>query len=385
MPSPHAHHFEIREGTTYLNHGSFGIAPHIVRQARDHWTEKLETQPMDFFCRQQTDALQSAKQALAGFLNTQPGNLAFVDNATWAMNVVAGCFPLSSGENVVLTDHEYGAVTRIWERACKRAGGDCLIATLPPHFQDPTEVVDSILHACDEKTRLIVVSHITSATAVTLPVQQLCQRAHQRGIMVCIDGPHALAQLDVDLATLGCDFYTASCHKWLCAPLGSGFVYIAPEQHRWVQPPILSWGLIPPDTPQTWDDEFSWVGTRNVASYLSIPTAIAFMQEIGLSEFRDYTFALSRNARQQLQQEFGGTSLSADDHRWYGTMAHVLLPSGNSEQLQQALWNHHRIEVPIIDWQDKRYVRVSSHLYNTPDDTGILLDALKTELPRTNT
>ena len=378
--SPFTHHFDIRSDTTYLNHGSFGITPTCVKQVRDEWTRRLEEQPMDFLCRVQTDAIHDAKQRLAEFLNTAASNLAFVDNATWAMNVIAGCFPLSTGDNVVITDHEYGAVTRVWQRTCETKATELRTATLPSYIHDVDEILDSIFSACDDNTRLIIVSHITSATAITLPIKEICERAKREGILVCVDGPHALAQLDVDLADLGCDFYTASCHKWLCAPLGSGFVYIAPEHHQWVQTPVLSWGLIPPTTPQTWDDEFVWVGTRNVAAYLSIPAAIEFMTEIGFDTFRDYTFNLSHTARKTLLQEFSGACLVADDRQWYGTMAHVQLPDGDCESLQRALWEKHQIEIPIIDWQEKRYVRVSSHLYNTSADLEQLVTALKVEL-----
>jgi len=378
--TPFAHHFDIRSDTTYLNHGSFGITPSCVKHVRDQWTRDLEEQPMDFLCRVQTDAIHDAKQRLAEFLNTTASNLAFVDNATWAMNVIAGCFPLSVGDNVVITDHEYGAVDRVWQRTCEANASELRTATLPAYIHDVDEVLDALFCVCDANTRLIIVSHITSATAITLPVKEICERAKREGILVCVDGPHALAQLDVDLTDLGCDFYTASCHKWLCAPLGSGFVYIAPEHHHWVQTPILSWGLIQPDIPKTWDDEFVWVGTRNIAAYLSIPAAIEFMTGIGLKKFREYTFNLSRNARATLMQEFSGACLVADDHQWYGTMAHVQLPDGDCESLQRTLWEKHHIEIPVIDWKEKRYVRVSSHLYNTSADLEQLVTALKAEL-----
>lgn len=378
--SPFAHHFDIRSDTTYLNHGSFGITPSCVKHVRDQWTRDLEAQPMDFFVRVQTDAIQHAKQRLAEFLNATASNLAFVDNATWAMNVIAGCFPLSTGDNIVITDHEYGAVHRIWQRTCETNTSELRTATLPAYIHDIDEILDAIFSVCDSNTRLLVVSHITSATAITLPVKEICQRGKREGILVCVDGPHALAQLDVDLKDIGCDFYTASCHKWLCAPLGSGFVYIAPEHHHWVQTPVLSWGLIQPDVPESWDDEFVWVGTRNIASYLSIPAAIEFMTGIGLDTFRDYTFELSRNARSILTQEFSGACLVADDHQWYGTMTHVQLPDGDCESLQKTLWEKHHIEIPVIDWKEQRYLRVSSHLYNTSTDLEQLVTALKAEL-----
>ena len=187
----------IRADTTYLNHGSFGPPSQPVIDARRQWQEQLDLQPMEVFVRQQETALLAARDRLASWLSTDSTNLAFVDNATWAMNVVAHSFPLQPGDRVVLTDHEYGAVERIWQRAAANASAEVVQATLPAYFSDAQQVVDAILEVCDARTRLIVVSQITSPTAITLPVALLCQEAQRRGIVVCIDGPHALVQLDL--------------------------------------------------------------------------------------------------------------------------------------------------------------------------------------------
>lgn len=222
--------WNLEPGVTYLNHGSFGPPPEAVRQARAVWQERLDRQPMDFFVRQLEPALLAARNKLAQFVGSDPENLIFVENATVGMNIVADSFPLQAGDEVLLNNHEYGAVQRIWKRACDAAGAKLVIATLPLPIRNAEETVAGLLAEATEKTRLIVVSHITSPTAITLPVADLCRAARERGIAVCIDGPHAVAQLELNLESLGCDFYTASCHKWLSAPFGSGFLYVAP---RW--------------------------------------------------------------------------------------------------------------------------------------------------------
>ena len=160
---------------------------------------------------------------------------------------------------MLLTDHEYGAVKRIWERACRRGGAaPPRIATLPLPFTSSEETVASLFTAVTEHTKLIVVSHITSPTAVILPVAEICREARRRGIAVCIDGPHAPAQVDVALDELDCDYYVASCHKWLSAPFGSGFLYVHPRCQSGVQAPLLSWGRLLPAQPESWSDEFLW-------------------------------------------------------------------------------------------------------------------------------
>ncbi|WP_425618987.1 aminotransferase class V-fold PLP-dependent enzyme [Anatilimnocola sp. NA78] len=377
QPTNWQHLWRLRSDTTYLNHGSFGPPPLVVQQARQEWQRQLDEQPMDFFVRQLEPAWFAARDRLAQFVGTTGNNLIFVENATAGMNVVADSFPLQAGDEVLLTNHEYGAVERIWQRACTKASATMSIVALPLPFTSAEETVDTILAATSSKTKLIVISHITSATAVTLPVKQLCAAARERGIAVCIDGPHALVQEDVALDALGCDFYTASCHKWLCAPFGSGLLYVAPHQQQNIRPPVLSWGRLPPTPPDRWSDEFVWSGTRDYSEYLTIPTAIEFIEQIGLTTFRDHAHTLARYAREQLVALTGQQPIIPDDPAWYCSMAHVPITPGTRQPLMEQLFQQFHIEVPIVEWNGNRYVRVSCHLYNHRDQIDELVRALK--------
>jgi isopenicillin-N epimerase len=218
---------------------------------------------------------------------------------------------------------------------------------------------------------MIVISHISSPTAVILPVAEICARGRERGIAVAIDGPHAVAQLPLDIDRLGCDFYAASCHKWLSAPFGSGFLYVAPRQQQQVRPHVLSWGRLPPGRVESWADEFTWSGTRNPAAYLSVPAAIEFLERVGLETFRTRTHWLAQYARRRLVELTQLEPLVPDDPAWYGSMAHVpLSPTTTNETcavsnpLQHVIWQQLGIEVPIVDFRGHRYIRVSCHLYN---------------------
>ncbi len=374
--------WQIRPDTTYLNHGSFGPPSLPVIEARRQWQEELDQQPMDVFVRRQEAALLAARQRLASWLGTSADNLVLIDNATWAMNVVAESVVLGEGDNVVLSDHEYGAVERIWQRACLRSSAELKTAVLPSRFEDPDEVVDAVLAACDERTRLIVVSHITSPTAVTLPIARICERARQQGIAVCVDGPHAPAQIPLDLDQLGCDFYTASCHKWLSASFGSGFLYVHPQQQTSIRPLLLSWGKLPPEEPSNWCDDFLWLGTRDISALLTIPVAIDVLEEIGLEHFRQQGHQLACFARQLLVEKLGAHCLVADDPCWYSNMAHVELPVQDASGMQQALWDQHRIEVPVVHWQDRWFIRVSCYLYNEQAEVEQLVEAVAGLLSR---
>jgi isopenicillin-N epimerase len=370
-------HWRLRAGTIYLNHGSWGPPPIVVQEARLAWQQRLDEQPMDFFLRQLEPAWFAVRDRLAKFVGTAGDNLIFVDNATVGMNIVADSFPLSAGDEVLLTNHEYGAVERIWDRACQKAGAVRKSVKLPLPFTTAEETVATILNAASPRTALIVISHITSPTAVTLPVQEICAAARERGIAVCIDGPHALVQEDVAIDQLGCDFYTASCHKWLSAPFGTGFLHVAPRWQPQIRPPALSWGRLPPTKPGSWSDEFLWSGTRDYAATLAIPAAIDFIEGIALDTFREHAHSLARYAREKLIGLTGIQPIIPDDPRWYCAMAHVPLPPGSRQPLQDQLWQQFHIEVPIVEWNGGRYIRVSCHLYNDAGQIDELVRGLR--------
>jgi isopenicillin-N epimerase len=367
----------IRADTTYLNHGSFGPTPRAVRVRQLVWQQRMISQPMDFFVRRFEPAWLESRKRLAAFVGTAPDNLVFVENSTAGMNVVAATVRLQPGDEVLLTDHEYGAVQRIWRRACHTTGAaEPVIAQLPRQFESADQVVDAIFRAATERTRLLVVSHITSPTAIILPVQKICDEAQRRGIAICIDGPHAPAQVPVVLDELACDFYTASLHKWVSAPLGSGFLYVAPRWQERVRTPILSWGRVSPAKPVAWWEEFVWTGTRDPSAYLAAPAAIELLERIGLAKFRARTHHLARYARQRLVALIGLRPHVPDSEEWYGSMASVPMPPGEARALQNALWQKHGIEVPVVEHNGERSIRVSCHLYNKRSDLDVLVEAL---------
>lgn len=377
------HEFRVRHDTTYLNHGSFGIALNCVRYQRDKFQRKLETQPMDFYLRKHESLLVSARQRLAEFVGTQAHNLAFVDNATYAMNVVASSVDLAPGDEVLLTDLEYGAVKRIWEEKAAQTGAILKFATLPEKITDRQQVVDAIIDSVTPQTKLAIVSHIVSATAVILPVSEICAALSERGVLSCVDGPHALLQLDVQLNTIGCDYYTASCHKWLCGPLGTGFVFVNPKHSKSAKQPITGWGRLLPNQAQNWHEEFIWLGTRNISGFLAIPAAINFFEKTGVASVRARLNYLASIAESRLLEELETETIAPRDDGWYGSMAHVALPQKNGidwSKLQETLWDQDQIEVPIWETNGRWWIRVSTHLYNTPTQIEYLVNCIQREL-----
>lgn len=377
--------WSLPDDVTYLNHGSFGPTPRIVQSARDAWSARLAAQPMDFFLRQMEPAVDEAAARLATFLDADPRDLVFTDNATTAMNTVAATVPLVTGDEVLLNDHEYGAVRRIWQRACDAQGAKLVTAQIPVPIGNVDDVLEPLFEAVTPRTKLIVVSHVTSPTAIVFPVERICERAKGLGISVCIDGPHAIAMRDVHLKKIGAAFYCASLHKWLSAPLGTGFLYVDKRWQSKLTSPVLSWGRSLSGRPGRWQDEWNWQGTRDPAGFLAVPAAIEFLESAGLASFREHGHTLAQEARQRIEALCGTTALVPDDPAWYGTMITVPLPPGPSlrsspnswDPWTQTLWDDHRIEIPVVDWHGRRHIRVSCHWYNDLRDLDRLLTALE--------
>jgi len=380
--------WSIPEDVVYLNHGSFGPSPRVVQQERDRWYRRLEAQPMDFYLRVTGDALDAALRELAELVGANPKDMAFVENATTGMNIVAQSISLRAGEEVLLSDHEYGAVKRIWEKTCEQTGAKVVYCRWPLVPRSSQELVDAVMDRVARRTRLIVVSHVTSPTAMIAPVEASCAEARRLDVPVCIDGPHAVAMLPVDLRRLGCAFYTASCHKWLCAPFGSGFLYVNESFQETLCPAVRSWGLSLSGRPSRWQDEFLWGGTRDPSAFLAVPAAIRFLRHYGLDEFRDRTHALAQLARRRIVDRIGDHGLVPDSPEWYASMVSLPLPpsdiaprSGLRDPLQESLWSEYRIEVPVLTFRQQRFLRVSCHLYNTRHDIERLVQALESLLP----
>jgi len=375
---------------TYINHGSFGPTPNAVLKIRSAWSERIAAEPMEFFIRQLEPALDEAAARVGRLIGCDGRDLIFAENATVAMNIVAANTPLAPGDEVLASDQEYGAVLRLWRRACQRAQARLVVRSLPAPVTSADEVAEALLSGMTDRTRLIVVSHVTSPTATVLPVEQICRRARELGVATCIDGPHALAMQPIDLSRIDCDFYTASGHKWLSAPFGSGFLYVARRRQQGLEPVVSSWGGSLAGRPPSWKDEFTWSGTRDPSAFLAMPAAIDFLEAHGLETFRRETHALVCAARDRIVALTGLEPLVPDSPDWFGSMIALPLPvddppptrRGWGHPLQHALWEKHRIEVPILHGAGRWLLRVSCHLYNNLADVERLVDALKRELPR---
>ncbi|HMA36418.1 MAG TPA: aminotransferase class V-fold PLP-dependent enzyme [Chloroflexia bacterium] len=372
--------FLLRPDMVFLNHGSFGACPQPVFAVYQQWQRELEAQPVEFLGRRVTDLLATARARLATYVGAGPAELVFVPNATTAINTVARSVRLQPGDAVLATDLEYGAVDRTWQFLCARAGATYVRQPIPLPVTTPEAVVEALWQGVTPRTRAICLSHITSATALILPVAAICRRARQAGILTIVDGAHAPGQLPLDLAAIGADFYAGNCHKWLCAPKGAAFLYVRPEAQAGLDPLVVSWGW-QADGSAPFVDVQEWQGTRDIAAYLSVPAAIEFQAAHDWPRVRAACHALLQDIRRRLQALTGLPPICPDSPQWYAQMASSPLPPCDGRALQARLWDEARIEVPIGGETPRPLIRVSIQAYNTPADGDALLAALAAFLP----
>jgi isopenicillin-N epimerase len=347
--------FLLDPDVVYLNHGSFGACPRPVFERYQEWQRELEREPVQFIKNRVPDLLAEARAELGAFVGAPGGDLTFVPNATTGVNMAARALDLKPGDEVLATNLEYGACDLTWRHVCERAGARYVRADVERLFEHQTE-----------RTRAVFLSHVTSETALLLPVEDVLARGRAEGLATIVDGAHAVAQVDLDLTALGADFYAGTCHKWLCAPKGSGFVYVRPEWQERTHPPVVSWGY---QEPATFISRTSKQGTRDSAAYLAVPAAIEFFRE---HDSRERCVELAREARRELCALLGTEPLAPEEQILQ--MASVRLPHAD-ETLSQRLFDEHRIEIPTM--LDDELLRISVAIYTEREDVDRLLDALR--------
>lgn len=381
--SADARHMVLREQfllapeVTFLNHGSFGACPRPVFDRYQAWQLELERQPVEFLGRRANGLLAEARASLADYLGAASDEVVYFPNVTTALNVVARSLPLEEGDEVLTADHEYGALVRTWDFVCQRHGAVPVVRELPRPLGDLAEVVEAVWAGVTPRTRVLFLSHITSPTAVILPIGPLIERAHAAGIWTVVDGAHAPGQVPVDLHALGVDFYGGNCHKWLCAPKGAGFLYARREVQHLLEPLVISWGWRPVEPgPSRFVDEHEQQATRDLAAYLAVPAAIDFQARNDWPQVRQECHELVLIARAAIADLTGLPQLTDDTPGWFAQMATLPLSPCDTVALKKRLYDDFQIELPLMVWHDRPYLRVSVQGYNTRADVDRLVTAL---------
>jgi isopenicillin-N epimerase len=374
--------FLLDPDVIYLNHGMAGACSKPVFETYQHWQLELERQPAAFLARKADTLLAEARSALADYLGCRKDEIVYFPNPTSALNVVARSLDLKEGDEILSSDHEYGAMDRTWRFVCSRRGARYIQAPIPLPLSDPKEILDRLWEGVSERTRAIFLSHITSPTAITLPAKEVCARAREEGILTIIDGAHVPGQIDLDLDLLGADFYSGACHKWLCAPKGASFLYARRDVQDMLEPLVVSWGWEADEPgPSRFVDHHQVQGTRDIAAFLSVPAAIEFQREHNWPNIRNRCHELALLLRQQLLELFGTAELTPGGSNWFVQMFSVQLPDVDPHDLQKMLLVDHNIEVVGSYWNQLPLLRVSIQAYNDDSDGDALIQAIQTCLP----
>lgn len=372
----------------FLNHGSFGACPKPVFAAYQAWQRRLEEQPVLFLGREFVGLQQSARLKLGSYLGVDAADLVYIPNATYGVNIIAHSLAISPGDEILTSDHEYGACDNTWEFICRKTGGKYIHQPVGLPVASTETFVEQFWRGVTGRTKLIFLSQISSPTAQRLPVEAICQRAHQAGILTFIDGAHAPGQIPLNLETIGADFYTGNAHKWMLSPKGAAFLYIRRENQPLVEPLVVSWGYSADEMTTTGSrfiDLLQWTGTHDPSAALTVPDAIEFMQENNWDDVIRDCSALLHQALRRLQELTGLPSAYALSEQpgfqpctLPPQLAIAPLPqSADIVTLKARLYDEFHIEIPLIEWNGHKFMRISVQAYNSEDDIDALVEGLK--------
>ncbi|MCO5181935.1 MAG: aminotransferase class V-fold PLP-dependent enzyme [Candidatus Promineofilum sp.] len=376
--------FLLDPDVVFLNHGSFGATPRPVFEAYRGWQQRLEWQPVQFLGSDIGACLAEARAALALYLKTGANDLVYVPNATFGINVVARSLRLGSGDEVLATDHEYGACENAWLYMSRERGFRYVRRSIPLPLPDAAEIVEQFWAGVTPRTKVIFLSHITSPTAVRFPVEAICARARRAGILTVVDGAHAPGQIPLDLNAVGADFYAGNCHKWLCAPKGAGFLHARPEVQRLIEPLVVGWGWGERRTfafGSDYLDYLQYPGTDDYAAYLAVPAAIEFQARHDWPTVRARCHELVACGINRINELTGLSSIYGPRVENFSQMAAAPLPPiDDLPAFKQRLYGDFRVEIPCVQWGARQFIRISIQGYNTETDVDALLAALEATL-----
>lgn len=368
----------LKDGVTFLNHGSFGAVPKTVFQAQDHWRRRLEAEPVELLGRRQPELIEAAKKPLGELLRMPTSDFGLVTNATEGVNAVLHSLTFNPGDELLTTTHVYNAIRKAMQHTASRHGATYREIDVRTPIRHADQITQTITAALTDRTRLLVIDHVTSPTGLIFPIEAIAAACAGRGVDVLIDGAHAPGMLDLDVPALRVAYYAGNLHKWCCAAKGCGFLWVAPDLQKPIHPCIVSHNY-----GQGIAEEFGWQGTRDVSAWLTLPDALEFMNDLGWERLRRYNHEMAVWSHAMLCERFAVEPLSPLDGSLLGSTATVRLPGklasmndADAKAMQQSLYTDDGIEVPLFPWQGAWHLRVSCQAYNVPDDYHRLADVV---------
>ena len=370
--------FLLRDDITYLNFGSFGACPKPVFERYQQFQLELEQEPVEFITVNGLKYLETAREAMGNYVHCDKNDLVYVTNPSYAVNAVAKSFNLKPGDEILTTGLEYGACDKAWEYYCKKTGAIYIKQPVSLPMRSKEEFVTEFFNGLSSKTKLVFISHITSSTALRLPVEEICAAAKEKGIMTFVDGAHAPGQIPLNLQDSPFDMYTGACHKWMMTPKGSSFLYVKKEYQHMIDPLVVSWGynaLVPSQS--TFLDYHQMNGTRDYSAFLTIPAAIEFMQEHNWPQVAEDCRKLVQHNAPAFCELLGCSPLAPINDDFILQLFSAEIKTTASEKLHRHFFDNYKIEIPVMRHGDKVYLRYSINAFNGQQDLDVLFAAIK--------
>ena len=376
MNSTYKSLFLLDKETIHLNHGSFGACPKPIFDALISWQKKLEFNPAKFLAFDIFVHLEKSRESLSEYINCDKNDIVFFPNPSTALNTVIKSLDLKKDDEILTTNHEYGALDKTWNFICKNTGAKYIKQNIKLPLKSKNEFINTFIKGINKNTKVIFMSHITSPTGLIFPAEELCRIARENNIFCIIDGAHVPAHIDLDIKKLNPDIYTGACHKWMCAPKGTSFLYAKKNIQDDINPLVVSWGY-DAEVPgvSKYLDYHQWQGTNDPSPYLTVPDVIAFLKKYNWKDVSLNCRKINIEARKLVNKTLNKTPISDDE--FIGQMSAIEIKCTDSIQLIKKLYEDFKIVVPIVKWENKMLLRFSIQAYNSMEDIEKLIFAMK--------
>ena len=370
--------FMLDPDIIHLNHGSYGATPKPIFNSLVDWQKKLEKNPTKHLGYDIYTHLERSRDYLAKYINCHKDDVAFFPNPSTALNTAIKSIDIKKGDEILSTNHEYGALDRTWNVICKNTGAKYIKQPILLPLSSKEDFLDSFIKGITQKTKIIFFSHITSSTGLIFPAEEICKIAKEKNIICIVDGAHVPGHINLNIKKLDPDIYTGACHKWMCSPKGTAFLYVKKELQKIIMPLVISWGY-DSDTPShsQFLDYMQWQGTNDLSSYLTIPDTIKFLKKYEWTTIAEECKKLNIWARDEINTLLKIKAISTPE--FLGQMSSISIKSNDIIQDQINFYLKYKIQIPFIKWHDREFIRISIQAYNSKEDIVTLLEALKKE------
>lgn len=377
--------FLLDPSITFLNHGSFGACPKPIFEEFQRFQRELESDPVQFIQKKLPEYLKMAKTPLAQFIGCNQEDFFFVPNPTVAINTIMRSLTLQPGDEILATNHEYGAMDRTWNFYCKKSGAKYIRQNIDLPIVSKEQIIEAFWKGYNSNTKVVFLNHISSSTALIFPVQEICDKAQELGLITIVDGAHVPGHIDLNITALNPDFYTGTLHKWMLAPKGSSFLYVKKEFQADIEPLVVSWGYesLAPSESQ-FLDYHEYQGTNDHSAFLCTPKVIEFLKQNNWAAKSKACKQIVFDNYQRFCDLLKTQPLAPITEGFLGQMASIPVKTSKPTELKDLLYDKYRIQIPVMPLNGNVYLRYSINAYNSQEDLEVLYKALEDIIKTTN-